>query len=275
MAVPNIFAAATGSIPLSQLDTNFATPITLGNTTITLGNTATAINGLSLSNVTILYGTVSNVALSNLTSALDVASGGTGVTAPGGSGNVLTSNGSAWVSSVPSSSVLPSGAIMPFAMQTPPTGWLEANGSAISRTTYAALFSALGTLYGIGDGTTTFNLPDLRGYFVRGWDNSRGVDTGRVFGSAQTSAYTNHSHTATTSVTATDGGHNHTFDTIANSSGSFQVAGGVGGNFTTSANTGTAVANISASASTTVNASTTGSTETRPVNVAMLYCIKT
>ena len=272
MAVPNIFAAATGSIPLSQLDTNFATPITLGNTTITLGNTATAINGLSLSNVTILYGTVSNVALSNLTSALDVASGGTGVTATGGSGNVLTSNGSEWVSSVPSSSVLPSGAIMPFAMQTPPTGWLEANGSAISRTTYAALFSALGTLYGIGDGTTTFNLPDLRGYFVRGWDNSRGVDPARAFGSTQAGAIVSHTHVASTSVSINDPSHSHSLPgfVLTNTGGSFAL--GSGGQDIAS-NTLSASTGITATASTT-NAAT-GGTETRPVNLAMLYCIKT
>lgn len=319
MAVPNIFAAATGSIPLSQLDANFATPITIGNSTVTLGNslstignltltnvtltslsaaiqnsflanssiifgntsvslggTATAINALTLSNVSVISGTVSNVTISTLSSPIDVISGGTGIASPGASGNVLSSNGAGgWVSSVPSSSVLPSGAVMPFAMQTPPTGWLEANGSAISRTTYAALFSALGTLYGIGDGTTTFNLPDLRGEFVRGWDHGRGVDSGRVFGSTQTSAYTNHSHTASssTSVSASDLGHAHSY--VEMSTGG-AIAGG--GDYTyNGANTGTAYADISASASTstTVNASTTGATETRPVNIAMLYCIKT
>ena len=56
---------------------------------------------------------------------------------------------------------------------------------AISRTTYAALFAVIGETFGAGDGSTTFNLPDLRGEFIRGWDNSRGVDSGRVFGSAQ------------------------------------------------------------------------------------------
>ena len=61
-----------------------------------------------------------------------------------------------------------------FAADAAPAGWLECNGSAVSRTTYAALFAAIGTEYGVGDGTTTFNLPDLRGEFMRGWDNGRG-----------------------------------------------------------------------------------------------------
>lgn len=72
-----------------------------------------------------------------------------------------------------------------FAKSSAPTGWLKANGAAVSRTTYAALFAAIGTTFGVGDGATTFGLPDLRGEFPRGWDDSRGVDSGRAFGSAQ------------------------------------------------------------------------------------------
>ena len=77
------------------------------------------------------------------------------------------------------------GLVQWYAGNTPPTGWLECNGNAVSRTTYAALFSAIGTTYGVGDGSTTFNLPDLRGEFVRGWDHGRGADSGREFGSYQ------------------------------------------------------------------------------------------
>jgi phage-related tail fiber protein len=81
--------------------------------------------------------------------------------------------------------MFPPGMIAFFAADSPPTHFLECNGAAISRTTYAELFAAIGTVFGVGDGSTTFNLPDLRGEFIRGWDNSRGVDSGRVFGSAQ------------------------------------------------------------------------------------------
>lgn len=122
--------------------------------------------------------TANAVLLGNGTSAIQTVS-------PGTSGNVLTSNGTTWASSTPAPGV-PSGAVMHFAMSTAPTGWLECNGGAVSRTTYADLFTAIGTTFGSGDGSTTFNLPDMRGEFIRGWDHGRGVDSGRSFGSSQT-----------------------------------------------------------------------------------------
>jgi phage-related tail fiber protein len=72
-----------------------------------------------------------------------------------------------------------------FAANTAPTGYVKANGAAISRSTYSTLFAAIGTTFGTGDGSTTFNVPDMRGEFPRGWDDGRGVDSGRAFGSAQ------------------------------------------------------------------------------------------
>lgn len=72
-----------------------------------------------------------------------------------------------------------------------PTGWLECNGAAVSRAAYGTLFAAIGTNYGVGDGATTFNLPDLRGEFLRGADRGRGVDAGRAVGSAQGDAIRN------------------------------------------------------------------------------------
>ncbi|WP_346984382.1 phage tail protein [Chryseobacterium sp. POE27] len=80
----------------------------------------------------------------------------------------------------------PAGTVSYTAASTVPAGYLECNGTAISRTTYATLFAAIGTTYGAGDGSTTFNLPDLRGEFVRGWDHGRGVDVSRSLGSSQT-----------------------------------------------------------------------------------------
>src|SRR6478736_3109040 len=82
-----------------------------------------------------------------------------------------------------------------FASSTAPTGWLKANGAAISRTTYAKLFAAIGSTYGAGDGSTTFNLPDLRGEFLRALDDGRGVDTSRALGSAQAGQNLSHAHT--------------------------------------------------------------------------------
>ena len=89
----------------------------------------------------------------------------------------------------------PAGAVVAFAMTSPPAGWLKCNGQQISRTTYRALFLAIGTSFGAGDGFNTFNLPDLRGEFIRGWDEGRGADTGRVFGSWQADEFRSHNHT--------------------------------------------------------------------------------
>jgi len=84
-----------------------------------------------------------------------------------------------FVTVVPGSSV-PAGAIMYWPTETPPEGWLERDGSAVSRTTYASLFAAIGTMYGVGDGSTTFNLPDDRGLFERGWAHGSTNDPDRT-----------------------------------------------------------------------------------------------
>ena len=76
-----------------------------------------------------------------------------------------------------------------------PDGWKECNGQALSRTAYAALFAKIGTTWGAGDGSTTFNVPDARGEFWRGYDNGRGVDDpGRTLGSWQEDAFQAHEH---------------------------------------------------------------------------------
>ncbi len=110
------------------------------------------------------------------------------------------------------------GAVMAWPTENIPAGCLLADGSAVSRTTYAALFAAYGTRYGNGDGATTFNLPNYKDYFLRGHDAS-GTDagsradrgdgtTGANVGTKQTSATKSHSHAGTTS---SDGAHTHSF----------------------------------------------------------------
>lgn len=134
----------------------------------------------------------------------------------------------------------PAGAVLAFAMNAAPAGWLACSGQTVSRTTYAALFAAIGTTFDTGgEAGTDFRLPDLRGEFVRGWDNSRGLDTGRTFGSAQTDELKAHTH-------------------------SYQRGAGAG-----SATGGETPGDL-----TTVNTGSTGGTETRPRNIALLYCIK-
>ncbi|THA10552.1 hypothetical protein D3M78_03135 [Rodentibacter pneumotropicus] len=79
----------------------------------------------------------------------------------------------------------PAGLVAYFARTSAPVGWLKANGAAVSRTTYAALFATIGTTFGAGDGRTTFNLPDLRGEFLRSLDDGRNIDPSRRLGSWQ------------------------------------------------------------------------------------------
>ena len=85
----------------------------------------------------------------------------------------------------------PAGQVASFARPYAPDGWLPCNGSAVSRSTYAALFQAISTYFGAGDGWSTFNIPDLRGEFVRGWDAGRTLDYGRAFASVQGDAIRN------------------------------------------------------------------------------------
>lgn len=80
---------------------------------------------------------------------------------------------------------IPAGAIIYVPTLTVPSGYLKANGAEISRTVYDRLFSAIGTTFGAGDGSTTFRVPDLRGEFLRSWDDGRGIDPGRTFASGQ------------------------------------------------------------------------------------------
>lgn len=148
-----------------------------------------------------------------------------------------------------------------FAMPTPPTGWLKANGQLVSRTTYAALFAALGTTYGAGNGTTTFTLPDYRGVFPRAWADDGPTDAGRGLGTVQAGQNLSHNHTLN------DPGHVHGFVL-------YQSATGGGGLpradsqaiNSTVPNTGSSLTGITLAAS--------GGSEARPINVAMLCCIK-
>ncbi|KXB31727.1 hypothetical protein AT959_05055 [Dechloromonas denitrificans] len=89
---------------------------------------------------------------------------------------------------------MPAGAVSFFATAAAPAGWLICNGQTILRADYAALFAAIGTMYGAGDGLTNFKVPDLRGEFLRGADLGRGVDPARALGSGQDSDNKSHRH---------------------------------------------------------------------------------
>lgn len=94
---------------------------------------------------------------------------------------------------------VPSGAILMYGAAAAPTGWLLCDGTAVSRTTYAALFTAISTTYGVGDGTTTFNLPDLRQRFPLGKAASGTGNTLGGTGGAIDHTHTSAAHTHTLS----------------------------------------------------------------------------
>ena len=92
---------------------------------------------------------------------------------------------------------VPAGAVFALASTTIPNGYLLCDGQAVSRTTYARLFAAIQTLHGIGDGTTSFNVPDYRGYFLRGLTSDPAIDpdgASRGIGSTQIDAFQSHKH---------------------------------------------------------------------------------
>jgi len=149
--------------------------------------------------------------------------------------------------------ILQPGDVGYFAMSAAPNGWLKANGALVSRTTYAALFAAIGTTYGAGDGSTTFALPDLRGEFVRGLDDGRGVDSGRAMGTAQGDEVKAHKHRVQS--------------TLGSTNASLSPGGATGfAGWNNGANGFTDGNNL---------VENTGGAETRPRNVALLACIKT
>ncbi len=137
-----------------------------------------------------------------------------------GSGIDITNN--VISTTVGGSSGLPTGTILPYAGGVVPSGYLLCNGSEVDRTTYASLYSVLGDAWGEGDGSTTFNLPDFRGRFLRGVDHGAGNDpdagsrssinsggnSGDMVGSYQEDTFESHRHSATVRMPSSgDGPH--------------------------------------------------------------------
>ena len=133
----------------------------------------------------------------------------------------------------------PAGAVIYHAANAPPTGFIKANGASLSTTTYADLFAVIG--YTFGGSGSSFNVPDLRGEFMRGWDDSRGIDGSRAFGSAQADELKSHNHAL---LTYTNGFNGTRFATFTNTAGATRYT------------------------------ENTGGSETRPRNIALLACIK-
>lgn len=197
----------------------------------------------------------------------------------------------------------PIGTILPFGGTSAPSGYLLCNGAAVSRTTYAALYAVVGNAFGHGDGSTTFNLPDARGRFMRFADNgvspardpdratrttmATGGNTGDNVGSIQDDAYENHDHADT--LAAPDHYHfefKSTYNTgsaadVSSSNYPYRGASNAGGADAYRVNGQASAPDVgrSGGASATaltgsVSTSTTGSTESRPKNFNVNAIIK-
>ena len=294
---PVIAIASDTTVTTSQLGSFFACDATGGNVQITLPSAITAGDGQHITvqnigasgtcTVTAVGGqtinATTNQQLTTLYQPIELVSDGANWRAI----DQNVADGSITTAKLDNSilgQLTPVGTIIEFPTAGCPTGWLPANGDSVSRTTYAGLFAVIGTAYGNVD-ASTFNLPDLRGLFVRGFDDGAGTDpnasartdrgdgtTGDAVGTQQADALEDHTHS--------DGSYVLSSNSITNGNsvrrgGSFANAGDGGlVNYVKSADTGTlSIANTDISGASGQMATGTASGETRPANISMRYCI--
>ena len=230
-----------------------------------------------LDNGAALYGTVQSVSYASATSTTTVVV----LLDSGAIDSALTGCAFALLNaqnpSVPGLGLVPTGSLLAYAGSAAPPGWLLAQGQAISRTQYAALFAAIGTTYGAGDGSTTFNLPNPQGRSVIGVGSAGQTNTytlGQLYGeelhALATAELAAHTHAATSVVS--DPGHAHSVTAAAgevgyNDTGYAQAANA-------SVNTGTATTGVTVSTTNASTGSGTGHNTVHPV-IAMNWIIKT
>jgi len=154
--------------------------------------------------------------ISNLTSGYSLtlqgsATGLATIVIPSGDSTVLAGNNTLRLVTIPPPPPIPPGTMVNYGGTIAPTSWAMCDGSAVSRTTYPVLFGNLATLYGAGDGSTTFNLPDARGRVMASPDGG----TGRLYGWGLTAAGGEATHTLSYNEmpvhnhSASDSGHSH------------------------------------------------------------------
>ena len=173
----------------------------------------------------------------------------------------LNGGSGAWLLVNPVAQAVAPGTGVPFFGGNLPNGWLFCNGDAVSRTTYSALFAAIGTTWGEGNGTTTFNLPNGQNHFLRGASGTLPL------GTRQSDELKSHTHTGTTSSA---GGHSHSVGAAyigsgASSNGGYILPGSNGG----------AQTSVDGAHAHGLTINATGGTETRPRNIAVHWIIKT
>jgi len=158
--------------------------------------------------------------------------------------------------------VFPIGSYLFRPTGTPPDGYLECDGSAISRTTYAALFADIGTMYGVGDGSTTFNIPDFRGLFPRAWAHGQSTDPDRASRTDRGDGTTG-DYVGTKQADELES-HKHNYDRYYEPSPSGTLNYGIRVTYQAAA--------CSESSDTIIK--TSGGNESRPVNRYVMVCIK-
>jgi len=215
-------------------------------------------DGGAINSTTIGASTASTGAFTTLSASSTFTLGGTAVTATAAELNVLSGG----------ISQPPTAAIHMYGGTSAPTGWLLCNGAAVSRSTYADLFAIVGTTYGAGDGSSTFNLPDLRDRFAvgSGTTYSAGATGGAATHTLSTAEMPAHNHSAS----STDSGHTHNFQTGLTAENQDDVRTTSGSGTTDSTQTG--YANI-----TTTIASTGGggAHNNLPPYIGLAFIIKT
>lgn len=166
-------------------------------------------------------------------------------------------------------SAVPSGVVVPFAGSSAPAGWLLCYGQAVSRTAYAALFTVISTTFGAGDGSTTFNVPDLRGRVAAGVDNMGGTAAGRVTSGG--------SGITGTTLSATGGAETVTLTAAHMPSHTHSVpsgAAGATGNASAAFGCGPFLSSATDSAQTTGSAGSGGAHENMPPTIMLNYIVK-
>lgn len=201
---------------------------------------------------------ITNATTGNYSVTVKNVGGSTGPVITQGCSAIVYSDGANVYLADDTSSVM-AGTIIQFAGVAAPIGYIACDGAAISRATYVRLFGAIGTTWGVGNGSSTFNVPDFRGYFLRGTGTNSDGAVGPAVGGKQADDFASHTHTATQAP------HTHNIAVNTNS-----VTSGGGSNQPV----GSTYNTPTSSAQPAITVAATGGTETRPKNQGILYCIK-
>lgn len=290
--VLNVLHGGTGlsSTVANQLLYSSATSTIAGLATVNSGALVTSASGVP----SIVSGAVASrvlrtngtsvsfaqvAAATDVSGQLPIVNGGTGqATAAtainallpsqtGNAGNTLSTDGTnvSWGG-------LPSGIMLPFGGVTAPVGWLLADGTAVSRTTYAALFAVMGTTYGVGDGSTTFNLPNTKGVFIRGAGSQTisSITYSATRGTSQGDQMQGHFHTTTGGANLALVGYNGGAGSVI-PQGSGSSANGSYMNF---GNNYSYAIGVTGPLTDGTNGTPRTGAETRPANISATYIIK-